>query len=632
MTESAPSAPPAPSVRLHAAALAAGLLLFIDAVRVFLPSLITLYGRAGETPAEQLGLFAVVWFLLPFAAVPFGRRARWLRLGAAALLVVTHLALQATDGGLSQLYLAAAGVSTGLVFLYGSAQVMPRAAVPAGLLGGIGLSGLLYLLIDYQDAVWQDGVTAWVPAIVVGALFLWLVWKAQTPGDPASGSAWFLAGPAFYLAGTYLGPGALIRQDSPYGWPAAIWVADLALALGVLVAAALITLFGRLPAGAWRTVVLVTCAAISVLAVLLRVDPGIVLAIALITAVIPAAEGPSARPGLGVLGGFAVFLVATFVYYAAYDVNLGFSNLAISVAVLALITAVGVPSNTSEGGGRFRAPWPVIAGVVLVPALLAALTWRPEPAETKVNGAQFTLIAYNIRMGFGLKGTLDLDRVAAWARAQHPDVVLLSEVDRGWLLNGGHDDLARIAKGLGMRFYFAPAADPLWGDALLTNLPVKAISSRPLGAYDYPTGAQAQAAVLDVGGHEVGIVNTHLQAPAGQAREAAALAHWLSCGTSPGDASLDPGENPAPCAARPVILAGDLNTTHADPQMNELLRYGLTDPLVALGDPPTSPADDPTERIDHVLVTAGVSVIHAEAPRVTYSDHLPVVARLEIRG
>ncbi len=58
------------------AAVTLGLLLFMDAVRVLLPSLITIYGQAGDTPPEQLGLFAALWFVLPLAALSSRRHGR----------------------------------------------------------------------------------------------------------------------------------------------------------------------------------------------------------------------------------------------------------------------------------------------------------------------------------------------------------------------------------------------------------------------------------------------------------------------------------------------------------------------------------------------------------------------------
>jgi endonuclease/exonuclease/phosphatase family metal-dependent hydrolase len=341
------------------------------------------------------------------------------------------------------------------------------------------------------------------------------------------------------------------------------------------------------------------------------------------------------RSGVALLGGMLVFLVAVFLYYAAYDIDLGFTNTAVPAFLVGLVVSVALTA--------VRRGWtPDTAVTLAVATVAAAVTWRPLPAVRPAAGDGFTLIAYNIRMGFGLKGTLDLDRIATWARGERPDVVLLSEVDRGWLLNGGHDDLARIATALGMRYHFAPAADSLWGDAIITNLPVRQIASHPLGGHGHPTGAQAQAAVLEVGGHEVGLVNTHLQAPNGQAPEVAALVEDLAAGRdaetsgAAGPGAGDPlagtptAGTRGPGRPRPVLVAGDLNTTPRDPEMSVLRAAGLSDPLIALGDPPTSPADGPVERIDHVLVSRGLTAVEARVPRVTFSDHLPVVVRLRL--
>lgn len=535
-----------------ALALGLGIVLLFDVLRVFLPSLITLFGRAGETPAEQMGLYAALWFALPYLAAFL--RPRWSLYGGAALLVVCRLLLQA---GFSQLYIASLGVTAGLIFLYGCARTLPRAAVPAGIIGGLSFSVVVHLLLDNVDLVWRPGLPPWLGAITLCAAFL-LNLRQDPSDDLAPSATWFLLGPSMLLAGMF----ALVPESLPHA---------AAIALGALLLLAALT---------------IVCA-----------------------------RGSSGRrPGAAVLSGMVVFLVATFLYYAAYDIDLGFPNTAVPIAVAGLVVGVTLAAARGPGaglpGGR-RAG--VVAGAcALAFVVLAGLTGlRSEPAVQAKQGDTFTLIAYNIRMGFGLDGRLSLDKIAGWAAARKPDVVLLSEVDRGWLLNGGHDDLARIARGLGMRFYFAPAADPLWGDALLTNLPVKHVASHKLGKHDYPTGAQAQTIVLEVGGKEVGIVNTHLQAPPGQAPEVVALVKDLAVG-------------------RPVILAGDLNTTHADPQMKVLEAAGLSDPLTALGDPPTSPADNPTQRIDHVLLTKGLTALRAEVPRVPYSDHLPVVTTLRI--
>ncbi|SEL67008.1 endonuclease/exonuclease/phosphatase family protein [Nonomuraea pusilla] len=618
--------------RGHAVMLAIGVMLLLDVLRVFLPSLITLFGRAGETPPELMGLYAAAWFVLPFLAL-LVKPGRALAAGAAGL-VLARLLLQA---GVAQLHVAAAGVSAGLVLLYGCARTLPRAAVLPGLMGGLAASSAVHFLLDGVDLVWRDGPLPWLGALALCGAFLLQV----RPGDArdlAPSSAWFLAGPVTMLVCM-----ASTGWTKPAEGPAGAWEGVLGVGLVLLA----LTAATALSAGPGQPRVLHT--AWSVLTVVFAVlftlpswsGNGSVAAMLILGtgSVLPAAARPAARPGsarrpgLAVLCGMLVFLVAVFLYYAAYDTDLGFPNGLVVIGVAVLVTGTslaaalrrGVPPAAPPG----RRPWRLPAAALAVSALAAGLAYRPAPPVRAASGDTIRLITYNIRMGFGLDGRLSLDAIASWAAAQRPDVVLLSEVDRGWLLNGGHDDLARIARGLGMRYHFAPAADSLWGDALLTDLPVKSVHSHELGRHGYPTGAQAQAIVLDVGGRELGIVNTHLQSPPGQAAEAAAIARGLAAGL-PAEQADRPDEAAPGARRRPVLLAGDLNTRPGDPEMAVLESAGLRDPLVALGDPPTSPADAPSERIDHVLIGEGLTAVSAQAPRLPYSDHLPVLTTLRL--
>ncbi|MGI5160105.1 endonuclease/exonuclease/phosphatase family protein [Microbispora sp. CA-102843] len=615
-------APPWPLVML-----VTGVALLFDVVRVFLPSLITLYGRAGETAPESMGMYAALWFVLPFAAVPAARLAspRIVGTAGAVALVAARLGLQASDGGTPQLLLASAGVAAGLIFLYGCARTTAGTWVPAGLIGGLAGASIVHLALDRVDLVWRDGPLPWLAVVALCVAFLWSVRLSPASPGPAPAAVWFAFGPMLMLAGMYCGGPAILAQDT--GQHSAPFTA-LAVALQVAALCAAVVY-------AWTTSWGWT-AGLFLVAGVAAAESGMQGLPALVTTVAlgacagaagqhtgAAAESAGGRGGVAVLGGMLVFLAGAFLYYAAFDADLGFPNAVVPVAVAVLVAAVAVRAGRRHRTAPVRRAPRRWASPALSLALLTGLvTWQSPPATRTITGNEFTLVAYNIRMGFGLGGRLDLDRIAAWAATRRPDVVLMSEVDRGWLLNGGHDDLARIARGLGMRYYFAPAADRLWGDALLTNLPVAEIGSTRLGRHGYPTGAQAQSIVLEVGDHEVGIVNTHLQEPRGQAPEVAAIVRGLAANTlPPGIGVADP---------RPVIVTGDLNTTPSDPQMRVLEAAGLSDPLRALGDPPTSPADAPVRRIDHVLISDGLTAVAADAPRVPFSDHLPLVVRLRL--
>ncbi|WP_203980521.1 endonuclease/exonuclease/phosphatase family protein, partial [Micromonospora phaseoli] len=256
----------------------------------------------------------------------------------------------------------------------------------------------------------------------------------------------------------------------------------------------------------------------------------------------------------------------------------------------------------------------VLAALV---AFLAAWVHGPWLVSSNRHGPpeQVRLVAYNIRMGFGLDGRFDLaglDRAVGEA-----DVVVLSEVDRGWLLNGGHDTLHLLAARLEMPYVFGPAAGPLWGDAVLSRWPVQGARTRPLPAVGAPTGAQALGVTIDFSaGVRLAVVSTHLQPPPGaepvvQARAVADFAAGYADGL-------------------PLVVAGDFNTEPGDPAFTALTDAGLVDAFAPARPLPTSPADDPREQIDHIFVSPDLVATDPVAVPSTASDHLPVAVTLTL--
>ncbi|MGW4156630.1 endonuclease/exonuclease/phosphatase family protein [Micromonospora chersina] len=699
---------------LPTVALALGVVVLLDVLRVWLPSIITIFGQAAETPAELLGAFALGWFVLALAAPVLVHRlgARPTRLAAAGLLAATRLALTAAPGGRVQLWLACAGLLAGLVWLAATAATVDRPA--AGLAFGLAGAAVGHALLGTEDLVWRGGVLGWAVSVLLTGAFL----AAQSAAGPAAGRrdsgaagriAWLLVGPALLLAGQLALAPAVWDAAASYwhgsadlpglGLPPAHLAAVPELAIGLFLVAVLIRLprpvarllwpaalvagaglFAADRAGWLAAAVLLAAAGLGGCLALVDTvtDRGNALAHrrsrrALVSATAspgndrdpattphaaatspdrtaapesasasgsvagagaagvagpgegegsgePAAPGPGGdgggRRGFAVAGGMLGFAVGAVAYYAAYD--LGYPNgwVPVLAALAVAAAAVAAPPGAAR---RFRTPVPAwtVLGAMLLTAVGGGIH-RPAPAPhpPATPPATVRVVAYNIRMGFGLDGRLDLDALARAVDGSRPDVVLLSEVDRGWLLNGGHDTLALLAGRLRMPYVFAPAADPVWGDAVLSRFPVRAGETRPLAAHGAPTGAQALGVTLDLGGRDLAVVATHLQPPPGQgpvaqAREVAAFATRYAAG-------------------RPLVLGGDLNTEPADPAFAEFTRAGLVDALTAARPLRTSPADDPRTQIDHVLVSPGLTASGATAPRTTASDHLPVAVTLAL--
>ncbi|SCG62750.1 endonuclease/exonuclease/phosphatase family protein [Micromonospora humi] len=669
--------------------LALGVAVLLDVLRVWLPSVITLFGRAAETPAELLGAFALGWFVLALGAPALVRRlgARPVGLAAAGVLAAVRLALTAAPGGPTQLWLACAGLLAGLVWLASVAASVDR-PVP-GLALGLAGNAVGHALLGTEDLVWRGGTLGWTLSAALVAAFL-VAAVADRPGGPAAppavadrpaqpiapstdpapadpapvdsapvdsapvdsapadaapvspvGSApsaevagsvpspisaggrraWLLCGPALLLANQIaLAPAvwSAAAGVGPSGFPGLARPGGGtvlgAYAVGLFLGGALY----RPPVRLARVVWPVALFAGAVLFAAGRLGPAYLVTaaglggcLALTDTDEPGRGGvdgrAAARRGRAAVAGMLVFAVATIVYYAAYD--LGYPNgwVPVATAVLVVLVALGAPSWSAPTLSDPVRNWLLVSLAGLtglgmqshVPSTTPPIAGRPSAVR---------VTTYNIRMGFGLDGRLDLDAVARQLRGS--DVVLLSEVDRGWWLNGGHDTLALLAGRLRMPYVFAPAADPVWGDAVLSRFPARSGRTRPLAAHGAPTGAQALGVTLDLGGRDLAVVATHLQPPPGrdpveQAREVAEFAAGYAAG-------------------RPLVLGGDLNTEPGAPAFAEFARVGLVDALAAARPLRTSPADDPRTEIDHVFVSPGLTAAEVRAPRTEASDHLPV--------
>ncbi|WP_089156952.1 endonuclease/exonuclease/phosphatase family protein [Micromonospora sp. NBS 11-29] len=613
--------------------LALGVAVLLDVLRVWLPSVITLFGRAAETPAELLGAFALGWFVLALAAPTLVRRlgARPVGLAAAGALAAVRLALTAAPGGAAQLWLACAGLLAGLVWLAATAATVDR-PVP-GLAFGVAGNAAGHALLGTEDLVWRGGALGWTLSVALVAAFLTATAFATQPSASTVGRrAWLLCGPVLLLANQVALAPAVWSAATGGGssdFPGLARPAGGSSLGAYAVLLFLVAALFRPPAQLVRVLWPVALSAGVLLFAADRLLPAYLLTAAGLGGCLALTDaagdgdgaGPAgrvaARRGRAAVLGMLVLAVATVAYYAAYD--LGYPNgwVPVAVAVLVVLVALTGPAWSTLALPEPARRWGAFALVLptaFAPQFHHAPPSAPRPASPPP--AAVRVAAYNIRMGFGLDGRLDLDATARALRGA--DVVLLSEVDRGWWLNGGHDTLALLAGRLRMPYVFAPAADPVWGDAVLSRFPARSGRTRPLAAHGAPTGAQALGVTLDLGGRELAVVATHLQPPPGrdpveQAREVAAFARGYAAG-------------------RPLVLGGDLNTEPDDPAFAEFTRAGLVDALAPARPLWTSPADDPRAQIDHVFVSPTLTPTEARAPNTEASDHLPVRVTVALPG
>lgn len=229
----------------------------------------------------------------------------------------------------------------------------------------------------------------------------------------------------------------------------------------------------------------------------------------------------------------------------------------------------------------------------------------------------FRVMTYNVHHGEGSDGRLDLDRIAQIIRNADCDLVALQELDRHATRTEKQDQLWLLAEKTQMKPFFAKAIDlgsGEYGVGILSRLPVTAHQVHRL-----PSDAQREQRVAcevrvePAAGTPFVFISTHLDHSPDdhdRRRQVAALHQLFGHG---------------PSAA---ILAGDLNTTWDHDVMKPLRDHWIE------GDEekrPTSPANEPQRKIDHICVTREQGWAIRKAMVIdepVASDHRPLVVEL----
>ncbi|MCC6491229.1 MAG: endonuclease/exonuclease/phosphatase family protein [Candidatus Hydrogenedentes bacterium] len=229
---------------------------------------------------------------------------------------------------------------------------------------------------------------------------------------------------------------------------------------------------------------------------------------------------------------------------------------------------------------------------------------------------EFRVLSYNIHHAEGTDGKLDLDRIAAVILAERPDVVCLQEVDRGCARTQGIDMPAEFAKRLNMKVTFGPNLKHDGGDygnATFSRFPIVESENFPLPDPENGEPRGCLRVTLEIGGHQVDILNTHFDlTPAARREQAARVVELLR--------------------EVPAVLAGDLNEAPGAPGVSQLMAP-LRDTFGA-GKPDPETEKMAATRIDYVLASGALNVLSSRfvvTPAAqAASDHLPYWALLSV--
>jgi endonuclease/exonuclease/phosphatase family metal-dependent hydrolase len=232
------------------------------------------------------------------------------------------------------------------------------------------------------------------------------------------------------------------------------------------------------------------------------------------------------------------------------------------------------------------------------------------------------VMTYNIHVGIGMDKKLDLQRIADVINKEKPDLVGLQEVDRGVQRTQRIDEIVELSKLTRMEYAFAfnlPYQGGQYGVAILSRFPIRATEHR---LYKNLREAERRGfirAELTIDGRVVHFVTTHLdyQHDDGRLFEAQQMLAGLRQTKSP------------------LIVVGDFNDTPAG-DTYKLMRSLFYDAweLRAGEDGFSYPADKPAKRIDYIftLYSNGIRVKRVWTVNTLASDHIPVVADLELRN
>lgn len=607
-------------------------LLLFDAIRVWLPSLLFAAELTAIGQAATALIIAAVPALLAVSLPRRTLRVGWLT--AVALLIVTRLLLQVELGGDTPLALASAMVITAALAI-GIATRMTQA--PGGtrfsVIVGLAASATIHAGLGMTDLAWRTGGFAWVTTLLLlAATAVTARDTTADPTDPEPAGArwpWWLFGPILLLLGVLaFVPG---RVATAVRWSDPLVAATIVAAAGLLILAVLL---GRWlgaavagPLGAALTLVGTAGALETTGWIAVASQLGLAAGLGSVVAATDRVQG-TARPHRVAMAAASfplLFTALVLAYYLDYQLLLPYPNRLVLLGTSLLIAIGGLWSGAShdrevvrERGvlRRLAGGVAVTAALALVAALLVGDGER-GPAQPGAPGETIRVALVNLHLGFTPEGDLAVHRLGERLAAQDPDIVVVNEVDRGWLMTGGRDTLRQLSSHLGLSYVFGPAADEVWGNAVLSRYPVaeSAVDRLPRGRD--PMVRSQLIAVLEVAPEQqIAVIGTQLSEIDQQ-----------------GDTRLPQARAIAATVVRlqdrgvPVLLAGTLN---AAPGSAELTTLTDTTTSVLPEGHPTWPADDPELQLGHLLTTEHFRVREAQVLDLELSDHRPIVTLLEL--
>ena len=321
--------------------------------------------------------------------------------------------------------------------------------------------------------------------------------------------------------------------------------------------------------------------------------------------ILGAPQTPARSPTGTVLAlsfGWLVFVGTAFGFYAFFALQ---PAVWAATAVVVLATLVAPTPIV-----RLAAPLAAAAATVAVAAPLLAFITAPATPEPEPPRVTFRLMTYNVHQGFNASQIPALDEIVATIAQESPDVLILQEVVRGWMIDEQHDVLSALSQRLEMHYTFLPTIGDLYGNAVLSRYPMEV--TKRVAYAPGPTLRNQPRGALFVRIGDLLVVGTHLDHTSDgtfvRQDQVRTILREIGDATS-------------------VVVAGDLNAEPGDIEIRLFDQAGFQDLGQSAG--PTTTGEDPPKRIDYVwgIGVAGAQA-HTTAENNLSSDHRGLVVNI----
>jgi endonuclease/exonuclease/phosphatase family metal-dependent hydrolase len=611
----------------------AGLQLF----RALLTGLVFYLNDAEEVAAPIVGLAALALSAMAFVVTPFVRRVGNVRalVVSAGGIGLARLAAQIVTRPAANLVICAVGLVLLSWFL--PVVAMPRSIVPRGrvlalgMLIGVALDTLVKGGLGTMELSWRHDWRGYgVVAIIVAAQFLSLAGvgcmrrRSRLPASTARMPSLFGIGPALLVELMLLQN--IGQQTVTTRWSQAetfVWISA-----GNAVAITLVWFLSPrvakpailLPAGLLLGVV-VWAQPSGVDAALLQLIGSTMAALLIFASCVGSSrrargDRKDRRSGSAIASGAGMVALVVLVlgYYGSYETALPLNRRLIAPLAVFALTGAALAGSQSWPAVHVRRAGLLVPAVLTILLLVVPVTHlvrddRPAP----IAGAGFPVrvMSYNLHQGFDPHGYPSVEKLADIIEQQRADVVALQEVSRAWLVTGAFDMLEWLSRRLDMPYAWGPAADDVFGNAVLSRFPM--LDARTV---DMPNNNELRlkrsftSVTVDLGNDEsLHVIATHLHAVKDEPllrvpQVEALLSAWGQRSTT--------------------VVLGDFNMRPWEPEKKLLSKAGLRDAFRAAeveGKGVTSRAE---ARIDYIWISPDLRVDDFSIGTTFASDHLPI--------